>query len=73
VTVKGEFRNLTSNSILRTVTTASQSAGTVTLTWDGRADNGAWVAPALYEATITVVDSAGGSTVLKPLITVRYE
>lgn len=73
VTVKGEFKNLSSSSILRTVTTAPQAAGQVVLNWNGRADNGAWVAPGVYEATITVTDSAGSSTVLKPLITVRYE
>jgi flagellar hook assembly protein FlgD len=73
VTLKGEFRNLTWNSTLRTVTTTSQSAGQVSLTWDGRADNGAWVVPGLYEVTITVTDSSGALTVLKPLLTVRYE
>ena len=71
--VKGEFKNVASGSILRTITTAAQSPGQVVLNWNGRADNGAWVAPGLYEATITVTDSAGSSTVLKPLITVRYE
>lgn len=73
VTVKGEFKNLTSGSVLRTMTTASQAAGQIVLNWNGRADNGAWVAPGVYEAKITVIDSAGSSTVLKPLITVRYE
>ncbi len=73
VTVTGQFENLSSGSVLRTVTTASQPAGQVTLNWNGRANNGAWVAPGLYEATITVTDSAGGFVVLKPFITVRYE
>jgi hypothetical protein len=73
VTVTGQFKNLSSGSVLRTLTTSSQPPGQVTLSWNGRADNGAWVAPGLYEATITVTDSAGGSVVLKPLITVRYE
>ncbi|PYQ29651.1 MAG: hypothetical protein DMF56_11860 [Acidobacteria bacterium] len=73
VTIKGEFKNMAWGSILRTLTTASQSPGQIVLTWNGRADNGAWVAPGVYEATITVTDSAGSSTVIKPLITVRYE
>jgi flagellar hook assembly protein FlgD len=73
VTVTGQFKNVSSGSVLRTVTTASQPAGQVTLNWNGRADNGAWVTPGLYEATITVTDSAGGFVVLKPFITVRYE
>jgi flagellar hook assembly protein FlgD len=73
VTVTGQFKNLLSGSVLRTMTTSSQPSGQVALSWNGRADNGAWVAPGLYEATITVTDSVGGSVVLKPLITVRYE
>lgn len=73
VSVKGEFRNLTSGSILQTLTMQPQAPGTLSLVWDGRAANGAWVAPGLYEATITVTDSAGGSAVMKPLVTVRYE
>jgi flagellar hook assembly protein FlgD len=73
VTAKAAFRNVTSLSVLRTVTIASQPAGQVVLTWNGRAENGAWVAPGLYEVTITITDSAGGSTTLKPVLTVRYE
>src|SRR5262249_7590491 len=73
VTVTAQFRNVASRSVLRTVTTPSQPAGQVAVSWNGRAENGAWVAAGLYEVTITVKDSAGGSTVLKPLITVRYE
>jgi flagellar hook assembly protein FlgD len=71
---KAVLKNLASGSILRTVTTAAQPAGTVQITWDGRADNGAWVAPGLYEATVTITDAITGSvTTLKPLVTVRYE
>ena len=73
VTIMGMFRNLTSGSVLCTVTTGAQGAGQVQLTWNGRADNGAWVAPGSYEVTITVTDSAGSATTLKPLIAVRYE
>jgi flagellar hook assembly protein FlgD len=73
VIVTGQFKNVSSGSTLRTITMAQQPAGQVALSWNGRADNGAWVVPGLYEATITVTDSAGGSIVVKPLITVRYE
>jgi flagellar hook assembly protein FlgD len=72
-TVRIAFRNVSSHSILRTITTVSQPPGSVVLSWNGRADNGAWVAPGLYEVLITVTDSAGGAAVLKPVITVRYE
>ena len=73
VTVSGQFRNLVSGSVLRTLTNPAHASGVILLTWDGRADNGAWVAPGLYEAAITVTDSAGSSTVVKPLVMVRYE
>ncbi|HEV8434473.1 MAG TPA: FlgD immunoglobulin-like domain containing protein [Thermoanaerobaculia bacterium] len=71
--VTAQFRNTTSGSILRTVTTPLQNGSSFQIDWDGRADNGAWVAPGLYEVIITATDSAGSSTVLKPLMTVRYE
>lgn len=74
VILKAVLKNLASGSILRTVTTSSQPAGVVQVSWDGRADNGAWVAPGLYEATVTITDAITGSaTTLKPLVTVRYE
>lgn len=72
ITIKGEFRNLESNSTLRTVTTAATAAGAQALYWDGLSDSGEWVAPGTYEATLTISDSAGSATVLKPLITIRY-
>jgi flagellar hook assembly protein FlgD len=73
ISVKAQFRNITSGSILRTITTSPQTGGSIQIGWDGRADNGAWVAPATYEVIITVSDSAGSATILKPLMTVRYE
>ena len=73
ITVKVAFRTVLYQSVLRTITVAAQPSGQVIVTWNGRADNGDWVVPSLYELTITATDSAGGSTVLKPLVTVRYE
>jgi flagellar hook assembly protein FlgD len=73
VSLKAEFLNTVSGAILRTITTPPGPAGALEIHWDGRADNGAWVAPALYEVTITATDSAGSTTVVKPLMTVRYE
>jgi len=66
------FRNTTSNSVLRLITLPSQPAGQVVLHWNGRADNGEWVAPDLYEILITLTDSAGSITTVRPLVTVRY-
>jgi flagellar hook assembly protein FlgD len=74
INLKAQFRNTASNSILRTITTAPQPAGgTFEVDWDGRADNGAWVSPDLYEVIITATDSAGSTAVIKPVIMVRYE
>jgi flagellar hook assembly protein FlgD len=72
VVLKAEFRNQESGSLLRTITTPSGPAGSRTISWDGRADNGAWVAPALYEVTVTVTDSEGNATSIRPYVTVRY-
>jgi flagellar hook assembly protein FlgD len=74
VTVTAQFRNTVSNSILRTITTAAQPSGSsFEIDWDGRADDGSWVTPDLYEIIVTAADSAGSATTLKPLVTIRYE
>jgi flagellar hook assembly protein FlgD len=67
-----QFRNMTSFSILRTMALTAQPPGHLTFHWDGRADNGDWVAPAVYEITLTITDSAGSTTTVRPLVTVRY-
>lgn len=73
VYVRIELKNITSQSILRTIQTPLMPAGQLTVTWDGHADNGALVAPSLYEAKVTVTDSVGSSTISKPQFTIRYE
>jgi flagellar hook assembly protein FlgD len=70
--LKAEFRNRSSGSVLRTITTASASAGSQAVVWDGRADNGAFVAPGIYDVTLTVTDAIGGTAVIKPVVIVRY-
>lgn len=72
IALTAKFRNTASGSVLRTITTAAAAGGTRTVTWDGRADNGMWVAPGLYEVEIDAVDSVGSTAVIKPLVTVRY-
>jgi flagellar hook assembly protein FlgD len=72
VTMKAEFMNLGSHSILRTITNASAPAGTETISWDGRSDAGEWVAPGSYLAQITATDSAGQTATIRPVITIRY-
>jgi hypothetical protein len=70
--LKAEFRNRTWGSLLRTITTSPMPAGLQTVAWDGRADNGAFVAPGIYDVTLTATDSVGGTAVLKPVVIVRY-
>lgn len=70
--LKLQFRNMSTNSILRTLTTALAPEGEISAQWDGRADNNAWVAPGWYEVTITAIDSAGSTTKLRPIVVVRY-
>jgi flagellar hook assembly protein FlgD len=70
--LKAEFRNRSSGSILRTITTPQAAAGSRAVVWDGRADNGAFVAPGIYDVTLTATDSIGGTAVLKPVVIVRY-
>ena len=72
VTTTCQFRNTGSGSVLRTVTLASQPAGHLTVHWNGRADNGDWVAPDVYEIILTTTDSAGSAATVRPLVTVRY-
>ena len=72
VTIKAQFRNTSSNSILRTIDLGPVTAGNIVLAWDGRADSGVWVAPGIYEAIITATDSAGGTATIKPLAVIRY-
>jgi flagellar hook assembly protein FlgD len=72
VTTTCQFRNTGSGSVLRTITLASQPAGHLTVHWNGRADNGDWVAPDVYEIILTITDSAGSTTAARPLVIVRY-
>ncbi len=72
VTTSCQFRNTGSGSVLRTITLTAQPAGHLTVHWNGRADNGDWVAPDVYEIILTTADSAGSAATVRPLVTVRY-
>jgi len=67
-----QFRNTNSGPTLRTIIMAAQPAGHLTVHWNGRADNGDWVAPAVYEIILTTTDSAGSAATVRPLVTVQY-
>lgn len=67
-----QFRNMVTNSTLRTILTPLSAEGDISATWDGRAANNAPVAPGWYQVTITAIDSAGSATDIKPIVVVRY-
>jgi parallel beta-helix repeat protein len=66
------FRNVSSGSTLRTITLANQSAGHITVSWDGRADNGMWVAAGNYMVTIAITDPIGNVIAGQLAIVVQY-
>lgn len=72
VALTARIVNQTSVSTLRTISIPSQSSGAVSVAWDGRADNGMWVAPGEYTAIITVTDSLGNSTTQQIVLAVEY-
>ena len=70
--VKVSFLNQPSLSTLRTITLPQQPPGHVTVTWDGRADNGMLVAPGYYTVTIVVTDTLGNKSRGQILTTIQY-
>ena len=65
------FRNQSSLSTLRTITLPAQLPGHITVPWDGRADNGIFVAPGFYTITVTATDGIGNQVQGQILATVR--
>lgn len=64
--------NLETRSVLRTLARTGQAPGLVTFSWDGRADNGMWVAPGRYAVTAAVSDGLGNQDNSQILTMVRY-
>ena len=71
-TVAIAFRNQASGSVLRTITQGGVAPGHATFTWDGRSDDGHWVAPGVYIVTATVTDAVGNVVTQKILTNVSY-
>jgi flagellar hook assembly protein FlgD len=67
-----EFRNLDSQSVLRTIWLPAQSPGAIEIPWDGRADNGMFVAPGRYLVNLLARDPRGAEASLPAISTVRY-
>ncbi len=66
------YENLETHSVLRTINSTGVSPGTVNIAWDGKADNGMWVAPGTYLVTARVSDSIGNQVRSQILATIRY-
>ncbi len=72
VDVTATFQNQDSLSTLRTITMNGVSPGALNITWDGKAENGMWVAPGGYTIWIEITDSLGHLAKEQVLTTVRY-
>jgi flagellar hook assembly protein FlgD len=72
VQVAVSFLNQSSLSTLRTITVPVQPPGHVTVPWDGRANNGMFVAPGYYTVTVVVTDALGNESRGQILTTIQY-
>jgi flagellar hook assembly protein FlgD len=72
VTVTAVIRNLEHAAPLRTITSNAQTSDIVSVTWDGRADNGMRAAAGKYEVRLTVTDANGSKMTVTPVVVVRY-
>ena len=72
VDVTATFINQSSLSILRTINLIGVNPGNINISWDGKADNGMWVAPGGYTVTVKITDSIGNSASSQILTMVRY-
>jgi flagellar hook assembly protein FlgD len=72
VTITTSFRNVQSLSVLRTIVLNGVAPGQANISWNGRADNGMWVSPGVYLATVTIQDPLGNSVSRQLLTTLKY-
>jgi hypothetical protein len=72
VNLEATILNQDSLTIIRTLTSASVSPGSVSMSWDGRAGDGKLAAPGFYTITITATDSLGNQTKAQAVTTIQY-
>jgi flagellar hook assembly protein FlgD len=72
VTVRLTATNLASRSVLRTKTVTGVAPGMASISWDGRGDDGTWVAPGRYALDLFVTDALGNSATAQTLTVVGY-
>jgi len=65
------FVNQSSRSALKTVVLPAQRPGRGAVHWDGKADNGAWVAPGAYTIDVLATDGIGNRAEGQLFVTVR--
>lgn len=71
-TVVVSIKNSASNTVVRTITLNNVAAGTVNVSWDGKASNGNLVSPDMHLVTVTVTDAIGNQEMAQIFTTVRY-
>jgi flagellar hook assembly protein FlgD len=72
VSYKVEFLNQDSVSVLRTISVASGPPGAKSVVWDGKADNGMFVAQGYYTITVTATDAINNVVTSQILTNVQY-
>ncbi|PWT90965.1 MAG: hypothetical protein C5B54_06220 [Acidobacteria bacterium] len=73
VNITVTFFNHTARATLRTMVQAGVTPGTgISLPWDGKADNGNYLAPGGYTVTVTASDAVGNSVSEQILTRIRY-
>jgi hypothetical protein len=66
------YVNQGSQSALKTIPIPSQAPGPISVTWDGRADDGSLVAPGPYTVTVRATDAIGNVGIGQVLTRVEY-
>ena len=70
--MNARFENQASLSTLRTINLNGVNPGAINITWDGKAENGMWVAPGGYTIWLEITDGIGNIAREQALVTVRY-
>ncbi|HET8798499.1 MAG TPA: FlgD immunoglobulin-like domain containing protein, partial [Thermoanaerobaculia bacterium] len=67
-----ELFNLATKAVLRTIEAPAQAAGHVVIPWDGRADNGLFLAAGRYRVLVRASDETGNVAEAGILTTIQY-
>ncbi|MCI0618634.1 hypothetical protein L0244_37125 [bacterium] len=65
-------KNLSSATVVRTLTVNNVTPGNVNISWDGKASNGNFLSPDVYVLTLTLTDAIGHQETAQIFTTVRY-